>query len=138
MGHQFLKTSGDVGPTSEYAVEIDGLEYTFLLTEADAESVENNRPIDSTDLPTITTLSPNTVEVGGPVTTLTVTGTGFTDSSLINFNGTELPSTVASETSISADIDPSSAVAGVVPVYVSVNVSESNIVDFTFTPVARR
>lgn len=138
MTYPFVVAVDNEGPTSEYVVEIDqDLAYTFMLTAGDAEAIEDQTPIEPTDLPTISALDPSTAVIGGPVFALAVTGTGFKDDSqiviVIDGEHNHLPSTVTSETSITADIDPASATAGNAPVYVSVGIGESNELPFTFT-----
>jgi hypothetical protein len=54
--------------------------------------------------PTITSLSPTGVTAGGAAFTLTVNGTGFISSSVVNFNGTAAPTTFVSSTQITAAI----------------------------------
>src|SRR5512147_2951512 len=54
--------------------------------------------------PTIVSLSVSTVTLGSQATTETVTGTNFTKSSVVNFNGTALTTSYTSPTQISATI----------------------------------
>ena len=54
--------------------------------------------------PTITTVSPPTVPVGGPAFTLTVNGTGFVPTSAVNFDLYERPTTYVSSTKLTAEI----------------------------------
>jgi trimeric autotransporter adhesin len=58
-------------------------------------------------VPAITAISPNMVASGSSTFTLTVTGTGFTSASTINWNGTPLTTTVVSGTSLTASVDSS-------------------------------
>ena len=60
--------------------------------------------------PTITSLSPTTAVAGSGAFTLTVNGTGFLSSSVVNFNGMALATTFVSATQLTAAV-PASAVA---------------------------
>lgn len=53
---------------------------------------------------TTTSLAPMSALIGSPATLLTVTGTGFVTGSKIVFNGTDLPTTLKSPTSLEATI----------------------------------
>ncbi len=59
--------------------------------------------------PTTTSMSPSSCLFGAPGFTLTVTGTGFVSSSVVNWNGTSLSTTFVSSTSLTASV-PSSDV----------------------------
>jgi hypothetical protein len=61
-------------------------------------------------LPTITSLAPATAVAGSAGFTLTVNGTGFVSSSVVNFNGTALTTTFVSATQLTAAV-PAAAVA---------------------------
>ena len=87
--------------------------------------------------PGITSLSVSTVTVGSPATTETVTGTNFTQSSVVNFNGTALTTTFTSPTQINATIPASSlTTAGTFGVTVSDGGRTSNSVNFTVSSSA--
>jgi predicted RecA/RadA family phage recombinase len=85
---------------------------------------------------TVTSVAPATAVCGGPDLTLHVSGTGFTESSVILFNGGEEPTTYVSATELTTLVKPSLAVNPVV-VPVSV-VGAPTAVNFTFTPGAAR
>ncbi|MBF9144120.1 IPT/TIG domain-containing protein [Hymenobacter properus] len=82
--------------------------------------------------PTITQLSPGVQVVGGAPLTVTVTGTGFTPTSTVNFNGVSYAQTTSTATTIEAVI-PTSAftTAGSFPVTVTNSAGTSNA--FTLT-----
>ncbi|MDO7848206.1 IPT/TIG domain-containing protein [Hymenobacter sp. M29] len=82
--------------------------------------------------PTITQLAPGVGVIGGGAVTLVITGTGFTSTSTVNFNGVSYPQTTSTATSIEALI-PASAftTAGSFPVTVTNSAGTSNA--FTFT-----
>jgi len=82
--------------------------------------------------PVLSSISPNTSVVDLPVS-LTVTGTGFTSTSVIQFNGPAV-TTFVSETSLTAEVTAPAA-EGVVPVTVDVDGTIVGPVDFTVTPV---
>jgi len=58
----------------------------------------------SSPLPTVTSLSATTATVGDPGFTLTVTGTGFVNNSVVNFGGTAKATTFVSSTTLNASI----------------------------------
>ncbi|MDB5267941.1 MAG: hypothetical protein JWP58_981 [Hymenobacter sp.] len=82
--------------------------------------------------PVITQLAPGVQVVGGAAVTFVITGTGFTSTSTVNFNGVSYPQTTSTATSIEALI-PASAftTAGSFPVTVTNTAGTSNA--FTFT-----
>ena len=82
--------------------------------------------------PTITQLAPGVQVVGGAAVTFVITGTGFTPTSTVNFNGVSYSQTTSTATSIEALI-PASAftAAGSYPVTVTNAAGTSNA--FTFT-----
>jgi hypothetical protein len=70
--------------------------------------------------PVITSLSPTSATVGGATFTLTVNGTGFVSTSIVNFNGAAKTTTFVSATQITASILASDiAVVGTFPVTVA-------------------
>jgi hypothetical protein len=86
-------------------------------------------------VPTIVSLTPNTAVVGGPDLEMTVTGTGFDESSVIDFNGSDERTTYISPTSVSTTVKPSLA-SGASTVNIKVRSGEygySNALPFTFT-----
>lgn len=87
--------------------------------------------------PTVASLNPNTAESGDPTdVTMVVTGTGFTEASVIIFNGFDEPTTLISDTQCSTIVKPSLfVVPAVCPVQVRDAGGTSNSVDFTFTAV---
>ncbi|MFD2717168.1 IPT/TIG domain-containing protein [Hymenobacter monticola] len=82
--------------------------------------------------PTITQLTPGVQVVGGAPLTVTITGTGFTPTSTVNFNGVSYAQTTSTATTIEAVI-PTSAftTAGSFPVTVTNAAGTSNA--FTLT-----
>lgn len=82
----------------------------------------------------ITALAPDTAEVGGADVMMYVNGAGFTDQTVINFNGGEEPTTLVNAESVSTLVKASIATtAGAFPVFVSDGGVQSNALDFTFT-----
>ena len=61
--------------------------------------------------PTITTISPNSALAGGAAFTLTIDGTNFVASSVVNFGGAAPPTTFVSSTQLTAAIPASSIVS---------------------------
>ena len=82
--------------------------------------------------PSVTSVSPATSVVDLPVS-LTVTGTGFTSTSVIQFGG-PVVTVFVSETSLTAEVTAPAA-EGVVPVTVDVDGTIVGPVDFTVTPI---
>ncbi len=54
--------------------------------------------------PTLSALSPVSTKIGGPAFTLTVTGTGFVSASVVQWNGSNRPTTFVSNTELTAQI----------------------------------
>lgn len=84
----------------------------------------------------ISSLSPGTTKAGGTAFTLTVNGALFTSSSVVEFNGSALPTTFVNANTVTAAV-PASAIAS--PGTVQVDVANTaNLktapVDFTITP----
>jgi|HubBroStandDraft_6_1064221.scaffolds.fasta_scaffold00458_1 hypothetical protein len=71
-------------------------------------------------VPTLTSIAPTSGTAGGAAFTLTVTGTNFVASSVVNFNGAAKTTTVVSETQLTATITAADIVtAGSFPVTVT-------------------
>ena len=84
----------------------------------------------------IGSISPSSKTAGGVDFTLTVTGTNFTSSSVVQFNGTARVTTFVSATQINATILAADiALAGTYPITVSNSGSISNVVNLSVTPV---
>lgn len=86
-------------------------------------------------VPKVTSLTPNSAEVGDPSFLLHVHGTGFTSGSIIMFNGGEEPTTFVGPTELTTQVDMTT-VAGpaVVPVAVlSTDGVLSDSMNFAFT-----
>ncbi|MBZ5489826.1 MAG: hypothetical protein LAO76_02715 [Acidobacteriia bacterium] len=84
----------------------------------------------------ISSLSPSSAKAGGPAFTLTVVGSFFTSSSVVEFNGSALPTTFVDPNTVTAAV-PASAIAsaGTVPVDVANGpLFRTDPVGFTITP----
>ena len=84
----------------------------------------------------ISSLSPSSAKAGGPAFTLTVVGSFFTSSSVVEFNGSALPTTFVDPNTVTAAV-PASAIAsaGTVPVDVAnTGAFRTSAVGFTITP----
>jgi 6-phosphogluconolactonase (cycloisomerase 2 family) len=91
----------------------------------------SNPPVNST--PTITTMSPNTALAGGATFTLTVNGTNFIASSVVNFGGIARATTFGNATQLIATI-PAAAIVSAGTASVSVTNpggGASSMVNFT-------
>jgi trimeric autotransporter adhesin len=56
-------------------------------------------------VPALTSISPESVDAGGPSFVLTVTGTGFVPGSTVHWNGSTLSTTYVDETTLRAQVD---------------------------------
>jgi len=84
--------------------------------------------------PTISALTPNTAVLDSPDVTMVVTGTDFSENSVIIFAGQEEPIEYISDTEISTIVKPSLGWGAVtVPVSVKNGTMESGELEFTFT-----
>ncbi len=80
----------------------------------------------------ITGISPQTI-TAGVAATLTVTGTGFSTSSLVFYNGIQEPTTFTNSTSLTATIPASQVNAGTATVQVHDGANLSNSINVTVT-----
>jgi len=62
-------------------------------------TITNDNPV-----PVLTSLSPQRVHAGSPDFTLTVTGSGFVDGAVVQWNGGDLPTTFVSATTLTAAV----------------------------------
>jgi hypothetical protein len=89
-------------------------------------------------IPSITSLSPNSIAAGSPGFTLTVTGTGFVANSTVTWNGANRPTTFVNATTVTALISGTDIAAqGAATVAVfnpEPGGGASNGVSFTITP----
>jgi hypothetical protein len=67
---------------------------------------------DTNPLPRLTALSPDTVLAGGPGFTLVITGTGFSDESVVRVNGLDRQTSFVSETTLAAQITAADVALG--------------------------
>ena len=81
--------------------------------------------------PNITTLTPNTVAASAGPTTVTVAGTNFAQSAVIEVDQTPVPTTYVSATQLTTSFDPTTA--GTKQFTVRQDPHESNSVPFTVT-----
>ena len=90
-------------------------------------------------VPTISSLSPASVTAGAAAFTLTINGTNFISSSVINWNGTALPTTFINGLQLTASVSAAQVnTAGTVPVTVSTPTPGGGTtapVSFTISPV---
>jgi IPT/TIG domain len=89
--------------------------------------------------PALTSLAPATLTVPGPDTEVILQGTGFNESTIINWNGGDEPTVYVSETELRTTVKPSTVEAPLpftLPVYVHHGDLSSNVIDFTFTEAA--
>jgi hypothetical protein len=83
---------------------------------------------------TVTSLTPNSAEIGDPAFTLHVHGTNFDSGTVIFFNGLPEPTTLVSATEVTTGVNmPLWVAPAVVPVHVEKGGVVSESVNFTFT-----
>ncbi len=88
-----------------------------------------------TPAPVVSAISPNTATSGGPAFTLTVNGSGFASSSVIDWNGTALSTRFVSSIQLTASVPaPLIATAGTDQITVTSGNVTSNAVPFTVAP----
>jgi hypothetical protein len=88
----------------------------------------------SGDPPIVESVSPNTAVIGDPDITMTVSGIGFTEASVISFNGGEEPTTFVDGGRLTTIVKPSTATTpGSYPVTVANGDKVSGAASFTFT-----
>ncbi len=105
------------------------------VTVTDNEVTSNSLTFTIIAAPTITSISPNAAVAGGPVFTLTVTGSNFDSSAFVLWNGQQIPTTFGSSTQLSATVAASLiASPGTALVTVSDNGATSNSATFTIAP----
>jgi hypothetical protein len=83
--------------------------------------------------PTLTSLDPTSWRIGDPPVTMTATGTGFTDQSILTFNGGDEPTTFVSETELTTEVGTAST-PGLYPVTVKQGSFETAPLDFDILP----
>ncbi len=81
---------------------------------------ENSKSVMQNPVPALTTISPTSAAAGGAALTLTVNGSSFVASSVVNWNGSSRPTTFVSASQLTAGITAADiAAAGTVPVTVT-------------------
>jgi hypothetical protein len=64
----------------------------------------NFKVVGPNPVPTISSLSPASISVGGPVSAITVNGTNYVDGSVVRFNGSDRITTLVSSTQLTAQV----------------------------------
>jgi len=102
-------TAGDVAAAS--SLSLTAVNATPGGGTSAAAPLTVNNPVSNTNptAPALTSISPNAGPINTP-STVTLTGTGFTDSSTVAMNGTNVAAVVISATELTVDI-PASSVA---------------------------
>src|SRR5580704_6741393 len=97
------------GPSRCWRLAILGIvSLVFLAGCGGGSKSLGNQPPPPT--PTITTISPNSAVAGGPAFTLTLNGTNFVASSMVNFGGAAPTATFVNSTQLTAAI-PAASIA---------------------------
>lgn len=135
-GNAFTCDLGTLANGSSAAVSISATPTTAATVKSIASvssvsydpTASNNQASASTTVtgsfyapvPAVTTISPSFIQAGSATFTLTVNGSGFNSSSVVNLNGTALTTTYVSATQLTASVDSSAIVNyGWAPVTVS-------------------
>jgi hypothetical protein len=82
----------------------DGNDWVLVVDDAAANLGAPGGGTGNNPVPSITSLNPSSATAGGPAFTLTVNGSGFISSSVVNFNGSARTTTFVSATQIKASI----------------------------------
>lgn len=98
LSHPILADAGGYFPP----IYLDSGDYVVQLKDAAGELLSG--PPDN-PVPVITALDPATIEAGDGQFTLTVTGAGFVEKSVVQWNGEALATTYISSTGIEATVD---------------------------------
>jgi IPT/TIG domain len=115
-----------VGPAK---VDIRGATYEKHFKEKDFVLPEE---------PTLSSINPSSAVIGGEALTLEAIGSGFTEESVIVFNGGEEATTFVDETRLTTGVQPSTAgTPGGFPVLVRTFTHETAPQTFSFTEAAR-
>ena len=101
--------------------------------ELEGSPTDPNPPEPGDTAPVIDSLSPMSAVVGAADSTLTVTGEGFIDGSVVTIGGVDAATTFVSATEVTAPLASSTATAGIVPVTVKNGTAASGPIDFEFT-----
>ena len=94
-------TAGDQATAGGYDVKVTNPTPGGGTTAASTFTVN---PVPSNPVPTITSLSPSSVIAGASAQTLTVNGTGFISTSVVNFNNTARTTTYVSATQLTIQL----------------------------------
>lgn len=118
--------------------EHHGLSLAQIKRVEDARHDDTDVPppltLPSGDPPILESISPNTAVIGGPDVTMTASGIGFTEASVISFNGGEEPTTFVDGGRVTTIVKPSTATTpGSYPVTVANGDKVSGEASFTFT-----
>lgn len=98
----------------------------------DEEPVQDETPKSDEPIPTVTSILPNNVKVGGDDLVLSVYGTGFTENTVILFNNGEEPTEFVDPSRVRTTVKPSTASGPrIVPVSVK---GAADSFNFAFLP----
>jgi IPT/TIG domain len=121
-------------PTGDPGGPLQGSTLTGAIPEDIEDVVGGGTPPEPDVTPVLTSLSPNTGELNSADITMHCIGTGFTETSVINFAGNDELTVFVSDTDITTIITMSLPWGAVtVPVTVKNGTAESAPLDFTFT-----
>jgi IPT/TIG domain len=87
--------------------------------------------------PAVSALDPSTAETGAADLLLTISGTNFSESSVIVFGNNDEPTTLTPDGTVTTMVKPSLFAPAAVPVTVRNGPARSQPMDFTFTDPAK-
>jgi hypothetical protein len=109
-----------------------GLLLTLVLAVLGCGGYGSNNMGGNGAAPSITNLNPNMKTSNDPAFVLTVNGSGFGTDSVVYWNGTALPTSYGTGTSVTANVSAVDIMnAGMFPVYVRSGGKNSNMINFT-------
>jgi Big-like domain-containing protein/cohesin domain-containing protein/calcineurin-like phosphoesterase family protein len=84
----------------------------FYFKDINGQIIDSFTVISQVDVPSITSISPSEVAVGGDGFALTVNGSNFLNESLVLINGTARPTTFGSSTQLTAQVSAADILSG--------------------------
>jgi hypothetical protein len=98
-----IQTGSGSGAVFYSVAKNTGASRTLTITAGcQTFTINQDAPLSTNPVPTITSLLPTTVAAGAGATTLTVNGTNFLNGSVVNFNGVAKTTTFVSATQVTA------------------------------------
>jgi hypothetical protein len=125
-GSRTRPATGMTSATLQFSAPTAGGSFEFRFYQNDTFTLLATSPVvtvtnasASNPVPVVSSISPSSTTAGSPAFTLTVTGSGFVQGSIVRVNSADRPTTYSSSTSVSASI-PASDVASAGTLAISV------------------